>query len=71
VRYFTKTILFVCVHNSGRSQMAEAFFNKQDGGKAHALRFLKTYLDKRVKTTITGEGRWKSWFELPGRSYDY
>ena len=22
-----KTILFVCVHNSGRSQMAEAFFN--------------------------------------------
>jgi len=32
-----KTILFVCVHNSGRSQMAEAFFNKLSGGKAQAL----------------------------------
>jgi len=32
-----KTILFVCVHNSGRSQMAEAFFNKLAGGKAQAL----------------------------------
>ncbi|MFC2001075.1 arsenate reductase ArsC [Chloroflexota bacterium] len=37
MRYFTKTIFFVCVHNSGRSQMAEAFFNKLDGGKAQAL----------------------------------
>jgi len=32
-----KTILFVCVHNSGRSQMAEAFFNNLAGGKAQAL----------------------------------
>ncbi len=32
-----KTILFVCVHNSGRSQMAEAFFNDLAGGKAQAL----------------------------------
>ena len=32
-----KTILFVCVHNSGRSQMAEAFFNRMAGGKARAL----------------------------------
>lgn len=31
-----KTILFVCVHNSGRSQMAEAFFNQIAKGKAHA-----------------------------------
>ena len=32
-----KTVLFVCVHNSGRSQMAEAFFNKLARGKARAL----------------------------------
>ena len=29
-----KNILFVCVHNTGRSQMAEAFFNKMVQGKA-------------------------------------
>src|SRR4030066_649906 len=28
-----KTILFVCVHNAGRSQMAEAFFNQMAKGK--------------------------------------
>ena len=28
-----KTILFVCIHNSGRSQMAEAFFNLLAKGK--------------------------------------
>ncbi len=32
-----KTVLFVCVHNSGRSQMAEAFFNELANGKAQAL----------------------------------
>ena len=32
-----KTILFVCVHNSGRSQMAEAFYNQLAKGKARAL----------------------------------
>ena len=31
-----KRVLFVCVHNSGRSQMAEAFFNRMAGGKAEA-----------------------------------
>ena len=29
-------VLFVCAHNSGRSQMAEAFFNKLAEGKASA-----------------------------------
>ncbi|MEE8470395.1 MAG: arsenate reductase ArsC [Dehalococcoidia bacterium] len=32
-----KTLLFVCVHNSGRSQMAEAFFNSLAGGAATAV----------------------------------
>lgn len=32
-----KTVLFVCVHNSGRSQMAESFFNKLASGKAQAI----------------------------------
>jgi len=31
-----KTVLFVCVHNSGRSQMAEAFFNQLAKDNAHA-----------------------------------
>ena len=32
-----KTVLFVCVGNSGRSQMAEAFFNHRAGGKVQAF----------------------------------
>ena len=32
-----KTALFICVHNSGRSQMAEAFFNQKAMGKAKAI----------------------------------
>ncbi len=32
-----KTVVFVCVHNSGRSQMAEAFFNRMGAGSARAL----------------------------------
>ncbi|MBI4331923.1 MAG: arsenate reductase ArsC [Chloroflexi bacterium] len=32
-----KTVLFVCVHNSGRSQMAEAFFNQLARGNAKAI----------------------------------
>ena len=31
-----KKVLFVCVHNSGRSQMAEAFFNHYAEGEALA-----------------------------------
>ena len=32
-----KTVLFACIHNAGRSQMAAAFFNQlADGEKAQA-----------------------------------
>ncbi len=27
------TVLFICVHNAGRSQMAEAYFNELSGGR--------------------------------------
>ncbi|MSQ28515.1 MAG: arsenate reductase ArsC [Dehalococcoidia bacterium] len=30
-------VLFVCVHNAGRSQMAEAIFNALSGGRHHAM----------------------------------
>ena len=33
----SKTVVFVCVHNAGRSQIAEAFFNQMAQGKAFAL----------------------------------
>jgi arsenate reductase len=32
-----KKVIFICVHNTGRSQMAEAFFNSLTGGKALAI----------------------------------
>lgn len=32
-----KKVLFICVHNAGRSQMAEAFFNRMAQGKAEAV----------------------------------
>ena len=32
-----KKVLFVCVHNAGRSQIAEVFFNKLAAGKATAF----------------------------------
>jgi arsenate reductase len=32
-----KKVIFICVHNAGRSQMAEAFFNSLTGGKALAI----------------------------------
>jgi protein-tyrosine-phosphatase len=32
-----KKVLFVCVHNAGRSQMAEAFFNQMAVGNATAI----------------------------------
>ena len=46
-----KTVLFVCVHNSGRSQMAEAFFNYLAKGKARAIS-AGTTPGKRVQSEV-------------------
>ena len=47
-----KTVLFICIHNSGRSQMAEAFFNQMAGGKARAISAGSQPADK-VNPTVT------------------
>jgi arsenate reductase (thioredoxin) len=31
------TVLFVCLHNAGRSQMSQALFDQAAGGRHHAL----------------------------------
>ncbi len=47
-----KKILFVCVHNSGRSQMAEAFFNKYADGKAQAFSAGTHYASHIIPTVV-------------------
>ncbi len=46
-----KVVLFVCVHNSGRSQMAETFFNQLAMGKAQAFS-AGTQPDDRVNPVV-------------------
>ena len=47
-----KTALFICVHNSGRSQMAEAFFNRMAKGKAKAISAGSQPADKVNPTVV-------------------
>jgi arsenate reductase (thioredoxin) len=47
-----KTILLICVHNSGRSQMAEAFFNQMAQGKAKAISAGSQPADKVNPTVV-------------------
>jgi len=47
-----KTALFICVHNSGRSQMAEAFFNQMAKGKAKAISAGSQPADKVNPTVV-------------------
>jgi arsenate reductase (thioredoxin) len=51
-----KTILFICVHNSGRSQMAEAFFNKMANGAAKAISAGSQPADKVNPTVVKAMG---------------
>lgn len=45
-------VLFICVHNSGRSQMAEAFFNQMAKGKATAISAGSQPADKVNPTVV-------------------
>lgn len=51
-----KTVLFICVHNSGRSQMAEAFFNQMAKGKARAIS-AGSQPDDKVNPTVVAAMR--------------
>ena len=48
------TILFLCVHNAGRSQMAEAIFNRlaKERGLTYTAESAGTELADRVHTTV-------------------
>jgi protein-tyrosine-phosphatase len=46
-----KTILFVCVHNSGRSHLTAAYLNRLAGNKARAIS-AGTRPSKRVNPTV-------------------
>ena len=47
-----KTVLFICIHNSGRSQMAEAFFNQMAQGKAKAISAGSQPADKAYPSVV-------------------
>lgn len=62
-----KRVLFACIHNTGRSQMAEAFFNRlsapsqaraESGGTEPATEMNATVLEvmKEVGIDLVGEG---------------
>lgn len=76
-----KSVLFVCIHNSARSQMAEAFVNASCAGKlrAHSAGLERGHLNPvvvaamaEIRLDISGN-RTKSVTdaEILSRSYDY
>jgi arsenate reductase len=60
-------VLFICVHNSGRSQMAEAFLNGLPEGafRAESAGFEPEKIDEVVAAAMKEEG-----FDLSGNSSD-
>ncbi|MCX8153588.1 MAG: arsenate reductase ArsC [Candidatus Bathyarchaeota archaeon] len=74
-----KTVLFICTHNSARSQMAEAFLNKLCGDEYEAKsagvtpRGLNPYVVKAMAEVgiDLSTHRSKSIQEFQGRIFDY
>ena len=74
-----KTVLFLCTHNSARSQMAEAFLNKLCGDqfKAESAGITPTGINPYVKRVMAEIGislvghRSKSVTEFHGRTFNY
>ena len=74
-----KTVLFLCTHNSARSQMAEAFLNKLCGDqfKAESAGITPTGINPYVKRVMAEIGiplvghRSKSLTEFQGRNFNY
>jgi arsenate reductase len=74
-----QTVLFLCTHNSARSQIAEAFLNALCGDrfKAESAGITPTSINPYVKQVIAEVGidlsthRSKSITEFQGRNFDY
>ncbi len=74
-----ETVLFICTHNSGRSQMAEAFLNALCGDKyvAKSAGVTPTGLNPYVVKAMAEVGidlsthRSKSILEFQGKTFDY
>jgi arsenate reductase len=74
-----KSVLFICTHNSARSQMAEAFLNKFCGDKyeAKSAGITPTQINPYVIKVMAEVGiylstHWsKSLLEFQGKTFDY
>jgi arsenate reductase len=74
-----QTVLFLCTHNSARSQIAEACLNNLCGDKfrAESAGITPTGVNQQVKRVMTEAGfdmskqRSKSITEFQGRTFDY